>query len=125
MYNSGAIRCRVEIFSVRCANLLTKGNEMKKISKLVLTITAIICLAAFCALSASCKKNKNDNSPIADGDYGVSGAATVQSGETFTPEIFVKNGVSVYSVVLTDKDGREVALSENYSFTATGLGVYT
>lgn len=99
---------------------------MKKISKLVLTITAIICLAAFCVLSARCKKNNaDDNSPIAAGDCGITGAATVQSGETYTPEVFIKNGVKIYSVVLTDKDGRQVELGTNYSFEAYGLGVYT
>lgn len=126
MYNNGARRRREGIFSAQCANLLTKGNEMKKISKLVLTITAIICLAAFCALSAGCKKNNaDDNSPIADGDCGITGAATVQSGETYTPEVFIKNGVKIGSVVLTDKDGRQVELGTNYSFEAYGLGVYT
>ena len=96
---------------------------MKKRSRLISIIFALVVVIVAAFALGAC--NSGNNSPLTDADYTVQSDTTIEAGEKFTPSIEAKNGATIKRVVLTNRDGKEVALGDDMSFTATMLGVYT
>lgn len=96
---------------------------MKKRSRLISIIFALVVVIVAAFALVAC--NSGNNSPLTDADYTVQADTTIEAGEKFTPSIEAKNGATIKRVVLTNRDGKEVALGDDMSFTATMLGVYT
>ncbi len=96
---------------------------MNRSLKKTILIAALSFGASFAALTAAgCAKPEKQ---LTENDYTVSESCVIEAGETFVPEITVKNGAVLESVTLKDVYGKETGLSENYGFTAERLGIYT